>query len=71
MRTASGVTFTVPSALTEIERLGAAAIDAGASATPPINERAITGTANFFIYVVFIELSVLLYLCEINERIHI
>jgi hypothetical protein len=35
-------------------RVGAAT-DAGAKATPAIKERAITGTANFFIYVVFIE----------------
>jgi hypothetical protein len=69
MRTASGVTFTVPSAFTEIERVGAAAIEAGASATPPINERAIASTANFFICVVFIGLSVLRCLCENNERI--
>ena len=47
----------------------AAALDAGASATPPINERAIASTANFFICVVFIGSSVLLCLCENNERI--
>jgi hypothetical protein len=69
MRTASGVTFTVPSAFTEIERVGAAAIDAGARATPPIKERAMARTANFFICVVFIGSSVLLCLCENNERI--
>jgi hypothetical protein len=68
MRTASGVTFTVPSAFTEMLRVGAAT-DAGANATPAIKERAMTGTANFFIYVVFIGVSVLLSLCEISERI--
>jgi hypothetical protein len=68
MRTASGVTFTVPSAFTEMLRVGAA-IDAGANATPAIKERAMAGTANFFNCVVFIGLSVLPCLCENNERI--
>jgi hypothetical protein len=69
MRTASGVTFTVPSAFTEMLRVGAAAIDAGARATPLIKERAIASTAIFFVCVVFIGLSVLLCPCEISERI--
>ncbi|CAB4824212.1 unannotated protein [freshwater metagenome] len=68
-RTASGVTFTVPSAFTEMERVGAAAIDAGASANPPIKESATEAIANFFIYVGFIGSSVLLSLCENHGRI--
>ena len=53
IRTASGATFTVPSADTVMDRLGVAAKLAGAKAIPPINAAAVARIPTFLTRFVF------------------